>query len=58
MVVSTPSQIDHAVSALLDTYHVQRTALGHCTGEKTYAILQKRLGANYRYAGVGGVLGF
>jgi 7,8-dihydropterin-6-yl-methyl-4-(beta-D-ribofuranosyl)aminobenzene 5'-phosphate synthase len=57
LVVSTPSQIDHTVSALLDTYHVQRTALGHCTGEKTFAILQKRLGENYRYAGVGEVLG-
>ena len=44
LVVSTPSQIDHTVSTLLDTYHVQRTALGHCTGEKTSAILQKRLG--------------
>ena len=57
LIVSTPSQIDHTVSALLDTYHVQRTALGHCTGEKTFAILQKRLGENYRYAGVGEVLG-
>jgi 7,8-dihydropterin-6-yl-methyl-4-(beta-D-ribofuranosyl)aminobenzene 5'-phosphate synthase len=57
LVVSTPSQIDQTVSALLDTYHVQRTALGHCTGEKTFAILQKRLGENYRYAGVGEVLG-
>jgi len=57
LVVSTPSQIDHTVSALLDTYHVHRTALGHCTGEKTFAILQKRLGENYRYAGVGEVLG-
>ena len=57
LVVSTPSQIDDTVSALLDTYHVQRTALGHCTGEKTFAILQKRLGENYRYAGVGEVLG-
>jgi 7,8-dihydropterin-6-yl-methyl-4-(beta-D-ribofuranosyl)aminobenzene 5'-phosphate synthase len=56
LVVSTPSQIDQTVSALLDTYHVQRTALGHCTGEKTFAILQKRLGENYRYAGVGEVL--
>jgi 7,8-dihydropterin-6-yl-methyl-4-(beta-D-ribofuranosyl)aminobenzene 5'-phosphate synthase len=57
LVVSSPTQIDHTVSALLDTYHVQRTALGHCTGEKTFAILQKRLGDNYRYAGVGEVLG-
>jgi 7,8-dihydropterin-6-yl-methyl-4-(beta-D-ribofuranosyl)aminobenzene 5'-phosphate synthase len=56
LVVSTPSQIDHTVSALLDTYHVQRTALGHCTGEKTFAIFQKRLAGNYRYAGVGEVL--
>jgi 7,8-dihydropterin-6-yl-methyl-4-(beta-D-ribofuranosyl)aminobenzene 5'-phosphate synthase len=56
LVVSTPSQIDHTVSALLDTYHVQRTALGHCTGEKTFATLQKRLGKNYRYAGLGEVL--
>jgi len=57
LVVSTPDQIDHAVSALRDTYHVQRTALGHCTGEKTFAILRKRLGENYLYAGVGEVLG-
>ena len=57
LVVSTPGQIDHAVSALLETYHVQRTALGHCTGERTFAMMQKRLGENYRYAGVGEVLG-
>jgi 7,8-dihydropterin-6-yl-methyl-4-(beta-D-ribofuranosyl)aminobenzene 5'-phosphate synthase len=57
LVVSTPSQIDQTISALLDTYHVHRTALGHCTGEKAFAILQKRLGENYRYAGVGEVLG-
>jgi 7,8-dihydropterin-6-yl-methyl-4-(beta-D-ribofuranosyl)aminobenzene 5'-phosphate synthase len=57
LVVSTPSQIDQVVSSLLDTYHSQRTALGHCTGEKTFAILQQRLGTNYRYAGVGEVLG-
>jgi 7,8-dihydropterin-6-yl-methyl-4-(beta-D-ribofuranosyl)aminobenzene 5'-phosphate synthase len=57
LVVSTPSQIDQVVSSLLDTYHIQRTALGHCTGEKTFAILQQRLGTNYRYAGVGEVLG-
>jgi 7,8-dihydropterin-6-yl-methyl-4-(beta-D-ribofuranosyl)aminobenzene 5'-phosphate synthase len=45
------------LTALLDTYHMQRTALGHCTGEKTFAILQERLGENYRYAGVGEALG-
>jgi hypothetical protein len=27
------------------------------TGEKTFAILQQRLGTNYHYAGVGEVVG-
>jgi 7,8-dihydropterin-6-yl-methyl-4-(beta-D-ribofuranosyl)aminobenzene 5'-phosphate synthase len=57
LVASAPAQIDHAVSSLLDTYHVQRTALGHCTGERAFAILKNRLGENYRYAGTGEVLG-
>ena len=56
LVVSSPNQIDHTVSTLLDTYHVQRAAVGHCTGEITFALLQKRLGDAYLYAGVGEVL--
>lgn len=56
LVVSTPAQISHTVTELLNTYNVQRTALGHCTGEHTFALMQKRLGREYLYAGVGEIL--
>lgn len=56
LVVSTPDQINQSASTLLDTYHVRRTALGHCTGERTFGLLQRRLGKEYLYAGVGEVL--
>jgi len=36
--------------------HVQRTALGHWTGERTFALMQERLGDQDLYAGVGEVL--
>jgi 7,8-dihydropterin-6-yl-methyl-4-(beta-D-ribofuranosyl)aminobenzene 5'-phosphate synthase len=53
---ATLARIDHTISELLDTYHVQRTALGHCSGERTFALVQKRFGDDYLYAGVGEVL--
>lgn len=56
LVVSKPADVDHIVAELLTTYHVQRTALGHCTGEHTFALMQKRLGKEYLYAGVGEIL--
>lgn len=55
LAVSTPDQIDHTISELLSHYRVQRMAPGHCTGERAFALIQRLLGRNYIYAGVGEV---
>lgn len=55
LVLATPAQLDHTVSALTDRYHVQRMAPGHCSGERLFALAQKRLGKGFVYAGVGEV---
>ena len=49
-------QVEHTVTELFDQYHVEEMAPGHCTGEQVFAILQKRLGDRYVYAGVGEVI--
>jgi 7,8-dihydropterin-6-yl-methyl-4-(beta-D-ribofuranosyl)aminobenzene 5'-phosphate synthase len=51
--LSTPAEAERTVLELVDTYHVQRMAPGHCTGERMFRLLQKRLGAEYIYAGIG-----
>ena len=56
LLLSTPAQIDHVVSELVDRYHVQRVAPGHCTGEHVFAVFEKRFGKEYLYAGVGEVV--
>jgi 7,8-dihydropterin-6-yl-methyl-4-(beta-D-ribofuranosyl)aminobenzene 5'-phosphate synthase len=44
-------------TSLHDTYHVDYIAPGHCTGEPTFAALQKAFGDRYIYAGLGTTLG-
>jgi len=49
-------QIARVATALHDTWHVERLAPGHCTGEPTFAYFKRLWGAKYLYAGVGTVL--
>jgi 7,8-dihydropterin-6-yl-methyl-4-(beta-D-ribofuranosyl)aminobenzene 5'-phosphate synthase len=56
LLLSTPAQVDHVVSELVDRYLVQRVAPGHCSGEHVFAVLEKRFGKEYFYAGIGEVL--
>lgn len=56
LLLSTSAQVDHVVSELADRYHIQRVAAGHCTGEHMFAVLEKRFGKEYLYAGLGEVL--
>jgi 7,8-dihydropterin-6-yl-methyl-4-(beta-D-ribofuranosyl)aminobenzene 5'-phosphate synthase len=53
LVVSPPPQVDQTLSALVDRFHLQRIAPGHCTGEHVFALLQKHFGKAYVYAGLG-----
>jgi len=55
--VNTPRpEIERLAVALRDTWKVERIAPGHCTGELTFAVLQRIFGTNYRYARVGTVI--
>ena len=56
MPTAPDDQIARVATALHDTWHVERLAPGHCTGEPTFAHFKKVWGANYVYAGVGTVL--
>jgi 7,8-dihydropterin-6-yl-methyl-4-(beta-D-ribofuranosyl)aminobenzene 5'-phosphate synthase len=49
--------IEKVATALHDTYKVDYIAPGHCTGEPTFAALQKAFGDRYLYAGLGTTLG-
>jgi 7,8-dihydropterin-6-yl-methyl-4-(beta-D-ribofuranosyl)aminobenzene 5'-phosphate synthase len=57
LVVAQDPAIERVVAALHDTYKVDYIAPGHCTGEPTFAALQKAFGDRYLYAGLGGTLG-
>ena len=54
--VSQYDQIARVATALHDTWHVERLAPGHCSGEPTFAHFKKVWGTNYVYAGVGTVI--
>jgi 7,8-dihydropterin-6-yl-methyl-4-(beta-D-ribofuranosyl)aminobenzene 5'-phosphate synthase len=53
LVVAPDDAIAKVVTALKDTYKVERIAPGHCTGEPTFAALKKAFGDRYIYAGLG-----
>src|SRR5882724_3096934 len=57
LVVAQDPAIEKAVTALHDTYKVDYIAPGHCTGEPTFAALQKAFGDRYLYGGLGTTLG-
>jgi 7,8-dihydropterin-6-yl-methyl-4-(beta-D-ribofuranosyl)aminobenzene 5'-phosphate synthase len=56
LVVAPDPAIQKVASALHDTYKVDYVAPGHCTGEPTFAALQKAFGDWYLYAGLGTTL--
>lgn len=56
LVAAADPAIEKVVSALHDTYKVGYIAPGHCTGEPTFAALQKAFGARSLYAGLGTTL--
>jgi len=57
LVVAQDAAIEKVAASLHDTYHVDYIAPGHCTGEPTFAALQKVFGDRYIYAGLGTTLG-
>ena len=57
LVAAQDAAIEKVVGALHDTYKVDFVAPGHCTGEPTFAALQKAFGDRYLYAGLGTTLG-
>jgi len=57
LVVAQDPAIEKVATALHDTYKVDYIAPGHCTGEPTFAALQKAFGDRYLYAGLGTTLG-
>jgi 7,8-dihydropterin-6-yl-methyl-4-(beta-D-ribofuranosyl)aminobenzene 5'-phosphate synthase len=56
LVVAQDPAIERVATALHDTYKVDYIAPGHCTGEPTFAALQKMFGDRYVYAGLGTTL--
>src|SRR5579862_1068053 len=56
LVAAQDPAIDKMAATLHDTYKVDYIAPGHCTGEPTFAALQKTFGDHYLYAGLGTTL--
>jgi 7,8-dihydropterin-6-yl-methyl-4-(beta-D-ribofuranosyl)aminobenzene 5'-phosphate synthase len=57
LVVAQDPAIEKVATSLHDTYRVDYIVPGHCTGEPTFAALQKAFGDRYHYAGLGTMLG-
>jgi len=57
LLVAQDPAIEKVAAALHDNYKVDYIAPGHCTGEPTFAALQKVFGDRYLYAGLGTTLG-
>ena len=56
LVAAQDQAIEKIAATLHDTYKVDYIAPGHCTGEPTFAALQKTFGDHYLYAGLGTTL--
>jgi 7,8-dihydropterin-6-yl-methyl-4-(beta-D-ribofuranosyl)aminobenzene 5'-phosphate synthase len=56
LVAAQDPAIEKIAATLHDTYRVDYIAPGHCTGEPTFAALQKTFGDHYLYAGLGTTL--
>jgi 7,8-dihydropterin-6-yl-methyl-4-(beta-D-ribofuranosyl)aminobenzene 5'-phosphate synthase len=57
LVVAQDTAIEKAATSLHDSYKVDYIAPGHCTGEPTFATMQRIFGDRYLYAGLGTTLG-
>jgi len=53
LVAAQDPAIEKTATTLYDIYRVDYVAPGHCTGEPTFAALQKTFGDHYLYAGLG-----
>ena len=53
LVAAQDQAIERIATTLHDTYKVDYIAPGHCTGEPTFAALQRTFGDHYLYAGLG-----
>lgn len=56
LVTAPRTEIERLAAALHDKWKINRIAPGHCTGEVTFAVLQRIFGRNYQYAGVGTII--
>jgi 7,8-dihydropterin-6-yl-methyl-4-(beta-D-ribofuranosyl)aminobenzene 5'-phosphate synthase len=56
LVGAPDADIQRISTALHDQWKLDYIAIGHCTGEPTFAALQKAFGDRYLYAGVGAVV--
>jgi 7,8-dihydropterin-6-yl-methyl-4-(beta-D-ribofuranosyl)aminobenzene 5'-phosphate synthase len=56
LVVAQDTAIEKAATSLHDIYKVDYIAPGHCTGEPTFAAMQRMFGDRYLYAGLGTTL--
>lgn len=54
----SPEQVDATLNVLADRYHVQKMAIGHCSGELTFLRVQERWGKQALYAGLGETIVF
>jgi len=53
LVGASDADIQRISAALYDQWKLDYLAIGHCSGEPTFATLQKAFGDRYLYAGVG-----
>src|ERR1700678_389774 len=56
LVGASDAEIQRISAALHDQWKLDYVAIGHCTGEPTFAALQKVFGDRYLYAGLGTVI--
>ena len=56
LITAPDADIQRISTALHDQWKLDYIAIGHCTGEPTFAALQKAFGDRYLYAGVGTVV--
>jgi 7,8-dihydropterin-6-yl-methyl-4-(beta-D-ribofuranosyl)aminobenzene 5'-phosphate synthase len=56
LVGAPDAEIQRISAALHDQWKLDYLAVGHCTGEPTFAALQKAFGDRYLYAGLGTVI--
>jgi 7,8-dihydropterin-6-yl-methyl-4-(beta-D-ribofuranosyl)aminobenzene 5'-phosphate synthase len=54
----TREQIEGTLGVLAGQYHVQKMAVGHCTGELAFLLIRQKWGSNNEYAGLGETIEF